>query len=383
MATAYAPRTGAGLGTMRRNPASAWRHVDATLVVCTLAVSLLGAVMVYSATRGPVPPYDTELATKQLLFVGIGVVVMAVCAVVDYRKIRDFTIPIFAAVMVLLLAVLTPLGSARKGTQAWFQIGAFQLQPSELAKLALILGLAALAASYKGEIDVRRLTALLGLSAIPFGLIMLQPDLGTAIVLVAIVMGVLLVAGVRVRHILALTLIGVSGVIAVLNSGNLEDYQRDRLTAFLDQEADLQASTYNLAQSKIAIGAGGLLGAGLFDGAQTKGDYVPEQHTDFIFTVVGEELGFVGSALLLILFALLMWRTWRTAQLARDFYGTLICVGVLAFLTFQVFQNVGMTMGIMPITGIPLPFMSYGGSSTITDFAALGLVLNVHMRRFA
>jgi rod shape determining protein RodA len=383
MATTLAPRTGAGLGTMRRNPASAWRHVDGAIVFSTLAISLLGVLMVFSATRGSVEPYDMEFLKKQVLFVGIGVVVMAVCAIVDYRKLRDFTLPIFAGVMVLLAAVLTPLGSARKGTQAWFQLGPFQLQPSELSKLALILGLAALAASYKGEIDVTRLAALLGVAAVPFGLIMLQPDLGTAIVLVAIVMGVLLVAGVRVRHILALTLLGVSGVIAVLNSGNLEDYQRDRLTAFLDQEADLQASTYNLAQSKIAIGSGGLLGAGLFNGSQTKGDYVPEQHTDFIFTVVGEELGFVGSALLLILFAVLMWRTWRAAQLARDFYGTLVCVGVLSLLTFQVFQNVGMTMGIMPITGIPLPFMSYGGSSTLTDFACMGLVLNVHMRRFS
>jgi len=163
----------------------------------------------------------------------------------------------------------------------------------------------------------------------------------------------------------------------------IEDYQRERLTAFLDQEGDLQRSTYNLDQSRTAIGAGGLTGAGLFEGTQTNLSYVPEQETDFIFTVVGEELGFLGAATLLLMYAIVVWRTWRSAQLARDLFGTLICIGVLAMLVFQIFENVGMTMGIMPITGIPLPLMSYGGSSTLATFAAMGLVLNVHMRRFS
>jgi rod shape determining protein RodA len=194
------------------------------------------------------------------------------------------------------------------------------------------------------------------------------------------------VGGANGRHLLVLLVLGVLATGVVLNSDMLEEYQRDRLTTFLDQDGDAvgsdQEERYNLDQSKIAIGAGGMLGQGLFEGLQTRLDNVPEQHTDFIFTAVGEELGFVGAGTLLTLFAILCWRVWRTAQLARDDLGTLICVGVLCMLLFQIFENVGMTMGIMPITGIPLPFVSYGGSATLASFAAMGLVLNVHSRRF-
>jgi rod shape determining protein RodA len=189
-----------------------------------------------------------------------------------------------------------------------------------------------------------------------------------------------------VRHIAALTLLGIVGVGLVLNSGMLEKFQQCRLTSFLetqDQECAERDAAYNLEQAKTAIGSGGLTGTGPFNGTQTRLDIVPEQHTDFIFTAVGEELGFVGGGTLLALLSIIAWRIWRTALLARDPLGTLICVGVLSMFVFQVFENVGMTMGIMPITGIPLPFMSYGGSSTITAFMAMGLVLNVHMRRFA
>ncbi|MBV9411997.1 MAG: FtsW/RodA/SpoVE family cell cycle protein, partial [Acidimicrobiia bacterium] len=175
----------------------------------------------------------------------------------------------------------------------------------------------------------------------------------------------------------------VIGMVAVVQLGVLKQYQVDRLTAFANPTNDPQHTAYNLAQAKAAIGSGGLFGKGLFKGTQTNLSFVPEQQTDFIFTVVGEELGFVGAFTLLALFAVVVWRTWRTATLARDLFGTLLCVGILAMFVFQIFENVGMTMGIMPITGIPLPFMSYGGSSTVANFAAVGLVLNVHMRRFA
>jgi rod shape determining protein RodA len=217
---------------------------------------------------------------------------------------------------------------------------------------------------------------------VPTALIMLQPDLGTALVFVAISMGMVLVAGARPRHIVILTAVGVVGVVGVLSSDLLEDYQRDRLTVFLDQEDKLEAETYNLDQSKASIASGGLFGKGLFEGTQTRLGFVPEQHTDFIFTALGEELGFVGCATLIGLFAIMCLRIWRTAQIARDRLGMLICVGVLSMMVFQIFQNVGMTMGIMPITGITLPFMSYGGSSVIAAWVGVGLVLNVHMRRF-
>jgi len=310
---------------------------------------------------------------------------MVLTSLVDYRRYRDLAPVLFLGTCTLLAVVVSPLGSERKGTQAWFQLGPFQLQPSEFAKLALIVGLAAVIAQFREEIDVRRLLAALAVVGVPLAMIMLQPDLGTGLVLVAIAAGVLLVGGVEPRHLAALTVVGALGVAFVLNSDLLADYQRDRLTTFLNQSDDegLRDDAYNLDQSKIAIGAGGPFGRGLFNGTQTRLDNVPEQHTDFIFTAVGEELGFVGAGTLLALFAILIWRIWRTAQLARDDFGSLVCVGVLCMLLFQIFENVGMTMGIMPITGITLPFVSYGGSSLLSTFVAVGLVLNVHARRFS
>jgi rod shape determining protein RodA len=217
---------------------------------------------------------------------------------------------------------------------------------------------------------------------VPFALIYKQPDLGTALVLGAILFGVLMVGGLQTRHLALLGGIALIGVVLVLHFGVLKKYQQERLSAFLNSSSNSEA-TYNVNQSKIAIGSGGVAGEGLFKGTQTNLSYVPEQQTDFIFTAVGEQLGLVGSALLLSLFVLIVWRTWRAAATARDATGTLICVGVLAMLVFQIFENVGMTMGIMPIAGIPLPFMSYGGSAVVCTFAGIGLVLNVQMRRYS
>jgi rod shape determining protein RodA len=382
--TSSLPRTPAA--NLRRNPAAAWRHLDVVLLFSTVVVALLGVLMVYSATkrgREEAGLDPTTFLKRQAVWVVGGVVVMVVIALVDYRRFRDWAIVLYGGVIVLLVAVLSPLGSEIRGTKGWFQFGILQLQPAEFGKLALIVMLASFAALYGGDLDARRLVVALTIAAVPLGLIMLQPDVGTMMVFGAITMGVLLVGGARPRHMVALALIGVVAVVGVLNLGLLEDYQKERLTAFLDQEGDTQRSAYNLDQSKIAIGAGGLFGRGLFQGTQTNLSYVPEQETDFIFTVVGEELGFVGTGTLLSLFAIMMWRIWRTAQLSRDFTGTLMCVGVLSLFVFQIFQNVGMTMGILPITGIPLPFVSYGGSATLAGFAAVGLVLNVHMRRFS
>lgn len=354
------------------------------LLVCAGAVSALGALMILSSTRGTDPDlYDLSYLRKQVLFIAMGVVGMVLVTLVDYRRLRDFAWLPYVVSVALLALVVSPLGSEKRGTQAWFQIGAFQLQPAELAKVAAILAVAVLLASSDVPLRARRLALALLLFAVPTALIMIQPDLGTALVFIAITMGMLLIAGTRGRHIVILTAVGVVGVVAVLNSDVLEDYQRDRLTTFLDSEGeDVQAEAYNLDQSKASIASGRVSGKGLFEGTQTRLGFVPEQHTDFIFTAVGEELGFVGSATVLGLLALMCVRIWRTAQIARDRLGTLICVGVLSMLVFQIFQNVGMTMGIMPITGITLPFMSYGGSSVIASWLAVGLVLNVHMRRF-
>jgi rod shape determining protein RodA len=308
---------------------------------------------------------------------------MVLVTLVDYRRLRDFAWPVYAVGLMLLALVVSPLGTEQRGTQAWFQLGSFQLQPAELAKVTVILAVAALLAGSEVPLSIRRVGLALLLFGVPTALIMVQPDLGTALVFVAIAMGMLLIGGARARHVVVLTAVGVIAVVGVLTSDVLETYQRDRLTGFLDQDGTgLQAEAYNLDQSKAAIASGSTSGKGLFEGTQTRLGFVPEQHTDFIFTAVGEELGFVGSATVLGLLALMCLRIWRTAQIAHDRLGMLICVGVLSMLVFQTFQNVGMTMGIMPITGITLPFMSYGGSSVIASWLAIGLVLNVHMRRF-
>lgn len=375
-----------GMTTVGRDRVSVWRHLDLTLLAATVAISVMGLMMVYSSTRqkqvaaGADPAFFLK---RQAIFVVLGVVLAVVVSLVDYRLVRDHTPLLYGGTIVALLIVLSPLGTSRRGSQAWFQLGPYQFEPSEVAKLCLILALAAVCAGHRGDLDTRALAVAVGLAALPMGLIMLQPDLGTNLVFAAILMAVLLVAGARPRHIAALTLVGIAGIVMVAELGILKDYQAERLSAFLDPQADTQRSSYNLRQSQIAIAAGGLGGRGLFQGTQTNLAFVPEQHTDFIFTAVGEELGFLGGATLLGLFALIMWRTWRAAVVARDQLGRLICVGVLAMFGFQLFENIGMTMGIMPITGIPLPFMSYGGSATVASFLAVGLVLNVHMRRFA
>jgi len=375
------------LGRLSRNPAAPWRHIDMVLVGSVAAVGALGCLMIFSATRGRNPSdFDTSFLFKQLLFMGIGAGVMLVVALVDYRRYRDVAPVAYGLIVLSLLMVVSGLGSEKKGSQAWFQVGPFQLQPSELAKIVVIVSLASVIAHFNSELDARRLTLVLAVTGLPMALIMLQPDLGTTLVFVAVSMGMLLVGGAQVRHIAALTLVGIVGVGLVINSGMLEKFQQCRLTSFLeteDKECEERDASYNQDQAMTAIGSGAVFGTGLFEGTQTRLDIVPEQHTDFIFTALGEELGFAGGATLLALLSIIAWRIWRTAQLARDPLGTLICVGVLSMFVFQVFENVGMTMGIMPITGIPLPFMSYGGSSTLTAFIAVGLVLNVHMRRFS
>jgi rod shape determining protein RodA len=361
------------------------RHFDFVLVGAAILISLIGLVMVWSTTKHRVTGDEFYFVKRQAMFLGVGIVVMVGVLAVDYRRLRDHSIFAYIATVALLFAVLAPLGSSIKGHQAWFQLpGGFTLQPSEFAKFGLIVALAGYCNQYRGELDAWRLTTIIALAAVPVGLVLLQPDLGTVLVLAAIMVGLLLVAGLTGRQLIVLILLAVTGVYAAAGLGVLKDYQIERFNTFLDPGGSAsQGSAYNQEQSKQAIAHGRITGEGLGNGSQTQGGFVPEQHTDFIFTSVGEELGFLGAVVLLGLFAIVMWRTWRTARLSRDFFGTLVCAGVLSMLAFQTFENIGMTMGIMPIAGIPLPFMSYGGSSLITTFACIGLVANVSMRRFS
>ena len=390
MATTYRPHpVRRPMANFRRNPASPFRHVDVVLVGSVAALSVFGAVMVYSATRGATAPYDMSFLKKVLVFIVLGGGLMGAVAVFDYRKLRDFWPFIYGGSVLLLVGVLIPgVGSKAKGTQGWFQIGPFQLQPSEMAKLGLIIGFAGLASQFRGDLDNARLGMLLGLCGAPMFFVLLQPDLGTTLVSVAVAFALLLVVGVKPRILGLLAIAAILGTTLVLTSGVLKQYQKDRLTTFIDQDKATTSKKerdvrLNLDAAKTTIGSGGVWGKGLFKGPQTSGGQVPEQQTDFIFTAVGEQLGFVGAGALLALLGVIVWGVWRTAQLARDEFGTLLCTGVMVMILIQSFENIGMTMGIMPITGIPLPFVSYGGSALLTMFLSIGLVLSVHMRRFS
>ena len=277
----------------------------------------------------------------------------------------------------LLLGVVSPFGTEVNGAQAWFQLGPFQLQPSEFSKIAVIIALASLGAHFGNDLDVRRLGVLLAVPGIPLVLIMLQPDPGTAMVFVAITMGMLVAAGVRAKHLAALTLLGLTAVVGLLSSGFLEDYQTDRLTVFLNPNAGLQAEAYNLNQSKIAIGSGGITGKGFGEGSQSHLNYLPEPHTDFVFATMAEEWGLLGGLLVLLVFGIVLRWGLTVARRAPDRFSQLLAGGMTATIFFYVAINLLMVMGLAPVVGIPLPFMSHGGSSMMTNMICLGTLMMV------
>lgn len=361
------------------------RHLDPTLILIALALTAFGNLMVYSAssTRLRADGLDPgRFLDRQLLASGIGLGAMIVIALFNYRRFRAWGGLAYVACFATLVAVLSPLGASAKGAQRWINLGAFQFQPSEFTKIAVLVVLAAFLAERKGfptAVDAVKAIVIVG---VPGALIYMQPDLGTLLVLLAVLMALLLVSGMKGRVLLVLIALGIVGIVGVLQSGILKDYQVARLTGFLDPSKDVQRTGYNLNQARIGVGSGQLTGKGLFSGTQTNLDFVPEVHTDFIFVAIGEETGFVGACVLLGMFAILLWRGIRIAMISKDHFGTLLATGAVAMLAFQMFINIGMTIGVSPITGIPLPFVSYGGSSMITTYVITGILLNVHMRRY-
>ena len=362
-------------------PLASWVHVDVILLVATAALTLCGIALIYSATRGIDPDaYSRFYLQRQSLFAVTGGLLGTVAAVVDYRRLRPLAWPLYGITLLALLLVLTPLGAVRQGARAWFVVGDYQVQPSEFAKLAIIVILAHYGACCGGRMSLRQLVTALVLVAGPALLILTEPDAGTAVVFAIIAMGILLVAGAQARHILVATAVGLVGLGLVVSSDLVREYQRQRLRAIVNP-GENPGDTFNIEQAQIAIGNGGLTGQGYGRGTQTGSGLVPAQETDFIFTVLGEELGFLGSVTVLGLLAVLLWRIWRSARVAGDLFGSLLSTGVLCMILFQVFQTVGMAAGIMPVIGIPLPLLSYGGSSILTTMVSLGIVLNVSMRR--
>ncbi len=366
-----------------------WFVLDPVLILSTVLITAMGAVLVYSATRGPateLQPADTSFLQRQVVFAVLGLGLAAGAALIDVRRLRRW-IPVTYLGLIILLAGVLMIGAEVKGARAWYSLGGFSLQPSEPGKVVVILGLAMVLSAE--EVGPRRLAAALALAAAPILLILQQPDLGTILIYMAIVAVMITMSKVPLRMIVLLSIIAVTVVVGIFRSDVLAEYQRDRLTVFLLDDAAIEdlgseaaRVAYNAEQSQIAIGNGGLTGQGLFRGTQTGSDLVPEQQTDFIFSVAGEELGFRGAGLLLALFAVLLFRIWRTAVRATDGFDRLVSIGVMGMFLFQVFQSAGMTMGMMPVTGIPLPLVSYGGSSMLTSMVALGLVLGVHRRRY-
>jgi rod shape determining protein RodA len=362
------------------------RHLDPTLLLMTLALSAYGALMIFSSTASKQEAAGADPALfmkRQIAYIVAGVVALLVVSFFDYRHVRALAPVIYGVTILALILVLSPLGDVQNNARSWFNFGLFQIQPSEFAKLALIVAMAAWLAERKGDVRWLDLGVCLGMMGILSALIFVEPDLGGTMVIVAILIVMLLVGGAKLRHFIALGLLGTVAIVGAFQMDLVEPYQVERITAFLDPNPDVRSEGYNLTQAKIAIASGGLRGKGVgSENTQTDLDFVPEQHTDFIFTAVGEQLGFMGGAALLGLFAIMIWRSLRIAAMARDTFGMLVAAGIAGMWVFQLFVNVGMTMGIMPITGLPLPFVSFGGSGLLMNFMAVGLLLNIHMRRF-
>lgn len=364
-------------------PYAPWMHIDLLLVLAAGGLAAIGVGAIYSTTRGRDPEsFDTFFLERQSLFAVAGALFMVFAAWVPYQELMKFAVAIYGVGILTLIVVLGPLGQEVNGARSWFRIGDFQLQPSEFQKLAVIVAVAAFLSRFEDHMSVPRVFLAVGIVAWPGLLVLLQPDVGTALIYVFIGFVMLLIGGIRFRQIIGIALVATTVVALMINSNMLDEYQTNRLRTFVDPSDDITGPAFQQRQAQIAIGNGGVEGTGYGEGSQTLSGLVPQQHTDFIFTVIGEEFGFIGAATTLGLYALLLLRILQAARLARDRFGALICSGVFAMILFQMFEAVGMTLGITPITGIPLPLVSYGGSSAIATLIALGLVLNVRMRRF-
>ena len=357
-----------------------FRDFDWTLLGLVLLLCAMSVLEVHSAT---VHTKFASFGTKQILFIAAGLVGMFVLAKIDYHRLIDWS-PWFYGIFVVLLVAVKVIGHKALGARRWIAVGPIQFQPSEWVKLVLILAVA----RYIANIGGRNLTwteifKAFGMVGVPMILVLVQPDLGTTLTYAPILVAGLFLGGINLRQSLILITVGAALVGGVWSSGKiLKPYQKARLTSFINPGNDPRGAGYQVLQSEIAVGSGGIWGKGLEKGTQTQGYFLPIPYTDFIFAAFSEEHGFVGAFFILLLYFLILMRLIQNAQTAADLSGSLIIMGVVAVLTFQIAVNVGMVIGFMPVTGIPLPLMSYGGSSVLFTFLALGAAMNVRMRRF-
>lgn len=386
--TIFTRRPDSGLGNIRRGFADPTRTVDWVLMGAVGALTIIGAFMIYSATRprllnrGADPFFFVQ---RQIIFVILAIVLMMVVMWMDYVQLRGNAELFYAGTIVLLILVFVA-GSVTGGARLSFDLGPIAVQPSELGKVTTLLLLAGfLAQDDAPTVSYERFIQSLFIVGAPVVLVAVQPDLGSASVFVACAMGVLLVAGAQLRYIVLITSLAIVSVIAGVVSGVVKDYQLRRITGFLNQNSDsaaLQTLTTQVRFAKRAVSTGGFFGKGYLNGPLTNGAFIPVQSTDFVFSAVGEQFGMLGAGIVLGLFTVVLWRIYRIARMAQDRLGFLLCAGVFTMILWQAFQNIGMTMGITPVSGVPLPFVSYGGSHTVAFAIMIGLVQSVHMRRF-
>jgi rod shape determining protein RodA len=356
------------------------RNLDFVLIVVTLMLIATSLIIIGSATHINTPSEDRYwYVSRQGLFALANFFIIFVMLQFDYKSLNKYANILYGLNLIMLLAVMF-VGTSALGAQRWIQIGPISLQPSEFSKLIMIISLAHLLDKKSGQLNtLKEVIPVFIFLGIPFLLVMKQPDLGTALVFMAILFGMLFVAGINMR--LLMGIIGAGLAFLPVFWHFLKDYQKMRLTVFINPNVDPLGSGYHIIQSKIAIGSGMLFGKGLFGGTQSQLNFLPENHTDFIFAVIGEELGFIGAVFILGLYFILLYRGIKIAGAARDNFGSLLATGIVSMLAFHLLVNVGMTAGIMPVTGIPLPLMSYGVSALTTNLVSLGILLNIYMRR--
>ncbi|MFM2437929.1 MAG: putative rod shape-determining protein, partial [Actinomycetota bacterium] len=387
------PNSNAQPGQRTRMPLrSNVRRFDPWLVVPALLLSVVGAALIYSATKGKLLSAGDDprsFLDKQLINIVVGLVLAWIVGSLGYRTLRAAAWWVYLGVVGLLALVLSPLGTTMNGIQAWIMMPAgFSIQPSELAKVAIILAvslvLTQLGPSGAAESDIKpRLRVVLVaivVAGVPMALILLQPDLGTVLVIAATVLGMLAVAGTASWVLWGLIAAAAASAFAIIRFSVLEKYQVDRLLIFMNPNADPLGAGYNTRMARLAISGGGVAGQGLFSGPTTQGGFVPYQQTDFVFSVAGEELGLLGAGAIIILIGIILWRGTKIALGAPDRYGRVMAAGVVVWFAVQAFENIGMNLGIMPVTGVPLPFVSYGGSSMFALWIGIGLLCSVHAR---
>ncbi|MFH1790620.1 MAG: rod shape-determining protein RodA [Candidatus Omnitrophota bacterium] len=355
------------------------RKLDTIILLCVACIFSIGLLFLYSAVHSFPEDYSRSIVTKQMIWMALGMLIALIFIILDYRKFVDMAY-VFYGISVLALIFVLFAGERRLGAQRWIQIGAFGFQPSEAIKIAFILAMSSFIGRRKDDISnpVNIVGAML-LLGVPFVLIAAQPDLGTALVLIPVFIALLYIGGMSVKPLMAFIACGIMGTPLFWHM--LKDYQRKRLLVFVNPDLDPMGAGYTIIQSKIAIGSGRIMGKGWLSGTQGQLNFLPERHTDFIFSVVGEEWGLVGGLVLLSLYFVVIYRGIRIIGMTSDMYGKLIATGAVSLLAFQVIVNIGMTLGLLPVVGLTLPFISYGGSSLISSAVAVALLLNVGLRR--